>query len=158
MVYVYGSSFFSHDWKELSTYKMTVEDDHEYKLCPEAKWRKSWKDATWTDQSSDKHVTPAVKYDRALLNLLVTIHLMQKNNIFDLLGLELKASFYQPRPNLERNLSKWDGWNVLHLYRNLSRPEVMEFFLGGVIFFWKQRKNLHTFCHIQDKICVEMLK
>ena len=68
---------------------MTVEDDHEYKLCPGAKWRKSWKDATWTDQSSDKHVTPAVKYDRALLNLLVTIHLVQKNNIFDL---ELKVS------------------------------------------------------------------
>ena len=49
---------------------MTVEDDHDYKLCPGAEWLKSWKDATWTDQSStrreqssDKHVTPASNTD-----------------------------------------------------------------------------------------------
>ena len=37
--YVYGLSFFSRDLKELATYKMTVEDDHNYKLCPGAEWR-----------------------------------------------------------------------------------------------------------------------
>ena len=99
---------------------MTVEDDHEYKLCPGAKWHKSWKDETWT-------------YDRALLNLLVTIHLMQKNNIFDLLGLELKVSLCHvlsatSKPGEKSIQVRWMKCFTPNYTENLSRQAVMEIF------------------------------
>ena len=67
-----------------------------------------------------------------------------KNNIFDLLCLELKLSFYQPRPNLERNLSKWDGWNVLHptIQKICHDRQSWKFFSWCCNLSTKQRNNL----------------
>ena len=150
---------------------MTVEDDHEYKLCPGAEWRKSWKDATWTDQSStwtnqssDEHVTCS-KIWPGSSEFIGHNSFDAKNNIFDLLGLELKVSLCHVLSATSKPGEKSIQVRLIKCLtpdytENLARQAVMEISFLVAHFFSSEShaKNLYTLCAIQDRICVEMLK
>ena len=128
---------------------MTVEDDHDYKLCPGAEWLKSWKDATWTDQSStwtnqssDEHVTCS-KIWPGSSEFIGHNSFDAKNNIFDLLGLELKVSLCHV---LSATSKPGEKSIQVRSIKNLARQAVMEISFLVAQFFSSEShaKKLYT--------------
>ena len=100
-------------------------------------------------------MTPVVKYDRALLNLLVTIHF--------LLGLELKVSLCHVLSATSKPGEKSIQVRLVKCLtpdytENLARQAVMEISFLVAQFFSSEShaKNLYTLCAIQDRICVKI--